>query len=253
MLNAFKKIFFSEELKEIEKLKEENRTLKKENKKLKAINSFKNEIISAISHEFKNPISIINGYIDTVLENELDEKTLKRFLEKIHKNSHRLSELLDRLHLVTKLKNKNITPSFSTFRLDCSVKELVENERVELNLTPITVYADKELMEIAISNLISNALKYSNDRVYINLNSQYLEVIDKGIGIDEDKISLVTKKFYRISKNDWDNSLGLGLYIVKKILKLHKTRLQIESEKERGSRFYFDISPISVSSENKEP
>lgn len=238
------KIFFKKELQELERLKEENIKLKDKNKKLKAINSFKNDIISAISHEFKNPISIINGYIDTIMENELDEKTQKRFLEKIHKNSHRLSELLDRLYLVTKLKNKNITPTFTEFRLDKAIKDLIDNERVEFNLAPTTVYADKELIEIAVSNLISNALKYSNDKVTVNLDAKYLEVIDRGIGIDEDKIALITKKFYRISKNDWDNSLGLGLYIVKKILKMHGTKLEIKSEKEKGSNFYFDITSL---------
>jgi len=243
-LNLFK-IFFKKEFEELKKLKEENIKLKEKNKKLKAMNSFKNEIISAISHEFKNPISIINGYIETIIESNLDEKTQKRFLEKIYKNTNRLSELLDRLYLVTKLKNQNITPTFSEFRLDLLIKELVEDfeERIELNLIPLNVYADKNLIQIAISNLISNALKYSKDIVTINLTQTHLEVIDKGIGIDEDKIKLITKKFYKIS-NEWDNSLGLGLYIVKKILKMHNTKLEIESKKEKGSKFYFEITSL---------
>jgi len=95
---SFFKFFFKKEYKEIEKLKEENRKLKKENKKLKIMNSFKDEVISAISHEFKNPISIINGYIETILETNLDEKTKLKFLNKIHKNTNRLSELINRLY-----------------------------------------------------------------------------------------------------------------------------------------------------------
>ena len=68
--------------------KEDIITAMKENKKLKILNSFKDELISAISHEFKNPISIINGYIETVLESNLDEKTKNKFLKKIQKNIH---------------------------------------------------------------------------------------------------------------------------------------------------------------------
>jgi signal transduction histidine kinase len=240
------KILFKKEFDELQKLKEENKKLKKENKKLKAINSFKDDIISAISHEFKNPISIINGYIETIIDSELDKNTQKRFLNKIYKNANRLSELLDRLYLVTKLKNKALRPNFTNFRLDLLIKEISENyeNRINLNLKEISVYADKDLLEIVLTNLISNALKYSNDEITINLNEKFLEVIDKGIGIEEDKIKLITKKFYRIS-NDWDNSLGLGLYIVKKILKMHNTKLEIESKKGRGSKFYFEITSLT--------
>jgi len=240
------KILFKKEFDELQKLKEENKKLKKENKKLKAINSFKDDIISAISHEFKNPISIINGYIETIIDSELDKNTQKRFLNKIYKNANRLSELLDRLYLVTKLKNKALRPNFTNFRFDLLIKEISENyeNRINLNLKEISVYADKDLLEIVLTNLISNALKYSNDEITINLNEKFLEVIDKGIGIEEDKIKLITKKFYRIS-NDWDNSLGLGLYIVKKILKMHNTKLEIESKKGRGSKFYFEITSLT--------
>jgi len=65
--------------KEINELKEEIKELKKENKKLKYLLSSKDELISAISHEFKNPISIINGYIQTILNSDLDKKTTEKF------------------------------------------------------------------------------------------------------------------------------------------------------------------------------
>lgn len=240
MKNKIKNFFCKNEKKEIEKLKKQIKKLSLENKKLKKINSFKDDIISAISHEFKNPISIINGYIETILTNNLDEKTNQKFLEKIHKNSVRLSSLIDRLYLVTKLENKKLKPYFQNIRLDNLIKELVKSfdeERIILNLSPVNIKADRNLIEIAISNLISNALKYSKDKVTINLDENNLEVIDKGIGIEKEKIDLITQKFYRIAKNDWDNSLGLGLYITTKILEIHKFNLKIESEKKKGSKF----------------
>ena len=241
-LSKFLKKLFCKELDEIKK---ENRKLKKENKKLKITNSFKDEIISAISHEFKNPISIINGYIETILDTDLDEKTKLKFLNKIHKNTSRLNELINRLYLITKLENQKLKPNFSVFRLDLAAKNLIDgmDERVKLNTKEITIYADKNLIEIVLQNLISNALKYSKDEVIVNIDTT-VEVIDKGIGIDEKNLTLIKEKFFRIAKNDWDNSLGLGLAIVEHILKLHNTHLQIESQKKKGSKFYFDITSL---------
>lgn len=243
---SFFKFFFKKEYKEIEKLKEENRKLKKENKKLKIMNSFKDEVISAISHEFKNPISIINGYIETILETNLDEKTKLKFLNKIHKNTNRLSELINRLYLITKLENQKLKPKFTKFRLDLVAKNLIEGmeDRIILNAKEIEVFADKNLIEIVLQNLISNALKYSKDEVIVNISKNKVEVIDKGIGIDEKNLELIKQKFFRIAKNDWDNSLGLGLAIVEHILKLHGTNLKIESKKGKGSKFYFDITSL---------
>ncbi len=216
------------------------------------MNSFKDEVISAISHEFKNPISIINGYIETIINSDLDEKTKTKFLNKIHKNTTRLSELIDRLYLITKLENNKLKPKFSKFRLDLIAKELIESldeDRIILNTKQIEVLADKNLMEIVLRNLISNALKYSNDEIIVNIDEKKVEVIDKGKGIDKKDIDLIKEKFYRVAKNDWDNSLGLGLAIVEHILNLHNSKLEIESQKNRGSRFYFDITSII----NKEP
>jgi len=241
-----RKLICKKELNEIEKLKEEIKKLKKENKKLKIQNQFKDDLISAISHEFKNPITIINGYIETILKSNIPPALQKKFLEKIEKNTLRLNELINRLYLVSKLEKNKFSIRKSKFRFDLLIKDLIKSfdeERFILNLKEVEIYADKELIQIVISNLISNAIKYSKDKITINLNDKF-EIIDKGIGIDKDKIELITQKFFRIAKNDWDNSLGLGLYIVKKILKLHNTNLLIESKKKRGSKFYFDITSL---------
>ena len=245
--NFIKQKICQNEKSEIEKLKKELKLLKKENKKLKIQNSFKDDIISAISHEFKNPISIINGYIETILNSNLPKELQNRFLTKIHKNTLRLSELIDRLYLITKIENKKLKINKEHFRFDKAVKEVAENfdeKRIKLNLTPINVTGDKNLIQIVIYNLISNALKYSKDEINVNLNEKYFEVIDKGIGIEKKHLDMIKEKFFRVAKNDWDNSLGLGLYIVEKILKLHNTHLQIKSEVKKGSRFYFDITSI---------
>ncbi len=90
---------------------------------------------------------------------------------------------------------------------------------------------------MALSNLIENALKYSEDEVLIKIDSNSISVIDKGIGIDENDLRKINQKFYRVSQNGWNNSLGLGLFIVHSILKLHNFELEIKSKLNEGSEF----------------
>lgn len=92
-------------------------------------------------------------------------------------------------------------------------------------------------MEMAISNLVENALKYSENDVIIKITPSSISIIDKGIGIDEKELDLINRKFYRVSKNGWNNSLGLGLFIVQSILSLHNFKLEIKSKLHQGSEF----------------
>jgi len=85
--------------------------------------------------------------------------------------------------------------------------------------------------------LIENAIKYSEDKVEVIVENDSITIKDNGIGIDEKELKNITKKFYRISKNSWDNSLGLGLSIVANILNLHKFKLLIKSQTNEGSEF----------------
>ena len=103
------------------------------------------------------------------------------------------------------------------------------------------VVADKILLEIVIKNLIENAIKYSKDNVDIFVNTKAVEIVDRGVGISTQNLEKVTKKFFRSGEHSWDNSMGLGLSIVKKILDMHKTELKIESQVGKGSSFSFEI------------
>jgi signal transduction histidine kinase len=91
---------------------------------------------------------------------------------------------------------------------------------------------------------MDNALKYSKSDVVVALEGQRLLVKDSGIGIKEDELQKVTSKFYRVDKNSWDNSMGLGLAMVTYTLKLLDSSLEIESEFGKGSTFGFGIAKI---------
>jgi len=103
------------------------------------------------------------------------------------------------------------------------------------------VKADRTLIDIVLKNLIENALKYSKDTIYVSIKKGRVSVRDEGAGISSSDITKVTKKFYRSGTHNWDNSMGLGLSIVKNILSLHGSKLEIESKIDVGSTFSFKI------------
>ncbi len=97
---------------------------------------------------------------------------------------------------------------------------------------------------MVLTNLLDNALKYSEEDVVISIVKGRLIVTDRGMGIAPKELEQIASKFYRVHKNSWDNSMGLGLAIVSYILKLHHCELEIKSKVTEGSSFGFDLTPL---------
>jgi signal transduction histidine kinase len=228
-----------------EKLQKREKQKAKQTAKLKLANRQKDEIISALSHEFKNPIAIISGYSETILNDDQMPQPMKdKFLNKIHANANKMSHIIDKLRLTLKLEEGKQ----EILLLPCSIKTIIENCVSDLNdkyknreiiITgeDITLKVDETLISMAISNLIENALKYSEDDVTVEISQNSICVIDKGIGIEENELENINHKFYRVSNNGWNNSLGLGLFIVQSVLSLHNFTLEISSEFGKYSKF----------------
>jgi len=219
------------------------------NAKLKLKNRQRADMISAIAHEFRNPIASIMGYAQTLEEDkEIPVPLREKFLGKIYNNGTKIEALLSRLVLWNKFESGEATLHPTQFDMYSLAQELqtclvdkYQHRVVHLEGEPYSVKADRTLMEIVLKNLIENALKYSKDDVVVSIKEGMVSVADKGSGIAASDISKVTKKFYRSGTHTWDNSMGLGLSIVKNILALHHTKLEIESEEEKGSTFSFKI------------
>ncbi|MGP2656687.1 ATP-binding protein [Malaciobacter sp. WC5094] len=227
------------------KLKKKEKQKAKQNAKLKIANRQKDEIISALSHEFKNPIAIISGYSETILNDDAMPQSIKnKFLAKIHSNSLKMSNIIDKLRLTLKLEEGKQEIILLPTSMKVLIKEIIsdlqdnyKNREIELIGEDIQLKVDSTLISMAISNLIENALKYSEDKVIVKINSDEIRIIDSGIGIEELDLENIKQKFYRVSKNGWNNSLGLGLFIVQAILNLHNFKLEIESIHNKGSEF----------------
>ncbi|WP_228200535.1 sensor histidine kinase [Arcobacter peruensis] len=227
------------------KLSKREKQKAKQTAKLKIANRQKDEIISALSHEFKNPIAIISGYSETILnDNDMPVVMKEKFLSKIHSNANKMSHIIDKLRLTLKLEEgkqellltpcpiKNILNDITS-----DLEDKYKNREIIISGEDIDLKVDETLISMAISNLIENALKYSEDEVFVELTDNSIIIKDKGIGIEAKELEKIRNKFYRVSNNGWNNSLGLGLFIVQAILSLHNFKLEINSEFNKGSEF----------------
>jgi len=214
--------------------------------KLQKLNEQKDDIISAISHEFKNPIAVVNGYSQTLLDDEsINTSIRKKFLTKIYTNGKKLSELIDRLRLSMKLDGGHQAINIKNIILYNLIEESVQylepnykNRKVIITGDKnLQIEADSTLFSIVITNLIENAFKYSEDEVHVNIHENSIEIIDTGIGISEKDLQNITNKFFRVQSNRWNNSLGLGLFLVNNIINLHNFKLSIQSKLNKGSNF----------------
>ena len=256
--------FFTNELHEINQnltrvlleAKKREDLKQKYNAKLKLKNLQKSDMLSAIAHEFRNPISSIMGYSQTLQEDQdIPVEVRLKFLTKIHNNSSKIEELLERVLLWNKFENNEAKLQLETFDIAESINSVLNGLKdkyinrgvVTHKDSHIQVYADKTLLEIVLKNIIENSIKYSQDEVLVSIKNGRLFVKDSGIGISDDEIQKITKKFYRTNTNSWDNSMGLGLAMVKKILEMHHITLKIESKEGKGSTFSFKLPIKSIS------
>lgn len=216
---------------------------KKQSDKIALKNIQLTSVISAISHELKNPLSVIDLSLGMLKDENLEDEELKKeLLEKISRQSVKLNALTHKLNFVFNLNSEALQmQDFDLFSLCEKITQNPGFERVALQGESTRVKADEFLIEQVIINLLSNALKYSQKEVILTAKNQKIIVQDFGKGIEEDKLKLITKKFYKIDTKS-DNSFGLGLFLVKKILNIHKSYLEISSTLAYGSRFSFKLN-----------
>ena len=216
---------------------------KKQSDKIALKNAQLSSVISAISHELKNPLSVIELGVSSLKEQGIDDKTRLLMLTKIQNQSQKLDKLADKLNLVFNLSEQGVQKSeFELLALCEKACQNLASQRIKLQGKPCKVLADELLIEQVLINLLTNALKYSQKDITLRLkvlkNGVLISVKDSGIGIEQDKLKLITKKFYKINPKS-ENSFGIGLFLVKKILALHGTTLQIQSTFGKGSQMSF--------------
>ena len=231
-------------------------TLNQTNDELTKIDELQKEILANVSHDLKTPLTMIKAYAEMVRDlTYKDDVKREDNLNVIIEETDRLNLLVNDIIELTKinndLQNLNIT-DFDLVELINSIINrfgIMDANFVFKNKSPIIVKADKIRIEQVIYNLIINAINYTgkDKKVIINLkeNDKYVhvEIKDTGKGIDEEDLKLIWKRYYKVDKKyrREKKGSGIGLSIVENILKKHKFNYGVNSIKNKGTTFYFDI------------
>ena len=229
--------------------------------KLKEQEEFRREFIGNLAHELKTPVFSIQGYILTLLEGGLEDDTVNRsFLERASKATERMTAILEDLDQLTRMEVNDIRLDFETFDIVELVKDIFEElemkakkKKIKLKFAKdydvIKVRADRAKIAQVLTNIIGNSIYYGNDkgetvvRFYNMDDIITVEVSDNGPGIEEQHLSRLFERFYRVekSRNRNEGGSGLGLAIAKKIIEAHGQTINVRSTVGVGSTFTFSL------------
>lgn len=229
---------------------------------LKSVENLRRELIANVSHDLRTPLATIQGYSETLLmkAKELEPGEREKFTEIILRGTNRIKEMVEELFELSKLEAKQIEVQYEPFSLQELVEDIMQQYRIMAGKYEIDIktdlpkdlpflYADIALIDRVIQNLIQNAIKYTPKGGTVMIESEVtdkgvkLMISDTGLGIPEDELPYIFER-YRRGKNNEDaaTGTGLGLTIVKKILELHNTTIQVFSKPNEGTTFSFELA-----------
>jgi two-component system phosphate regulon sensor histidine kinase PhoR len=214
------------------------------------------DFVGNVSHELKTPLTVINGYLENLLDAESDNiKEWLVVLDQMHKQGERMQQIVDDLLLLSRLETEDEDTQRDTVAVPVLIATIAEDlgslmgeKKQTLNLDindELWLYcAEKELYS-TFTNLMVNAVKYTpadgkiDVRWYLEKDHPCFEVTDSGIGIAPEHLPRLTERFYRVDtgRSRDMGGTGLGLAIVKHVLIRHNAKLNITSQLEKGSRF----------------
>lgn len=225
--------------------------------RLRQLESVRRDFVANVSHELKTPITAIRGAVETLLDEEQENETSQRFLNIIFKQNERLNALVEDLLDLSRieqeaiqgggeLKNALLLPVLESSATAC--ESLIQQQRIDLQ-----IHSDKHLkarinaplLEQAIINLLTNAVKYSDPgkQVLIEVAEEdhhlRIRVQDSGCGIAKEHLPRLFERFYRAdqARSRDLGGTGLGLAIVKHVVQAHRGEVQVESTPGKGSSF----------------
>ena len=206
------------------------------------------EFVANVSHELKTPITTIKSYTETLLDSELDRASEKKFLRVIDRENSRMSRIVTDLLSLSNIDYNKDQVDFTSFDTYEFIDEAIEsqsllinqkNHKIEINIAMDIkdIYADRNGADQILTNIISNACKYTEDngKISINANNKNdfveIKVSDNGIGIPKEDLPRITERFYRVEKgrSRQMGGTGLGLSIATEMIKSFGGNLSIDS------------------------
>ena len=216
-----------------------------------------------VAHELKTPLFTVQGYISTLLDGAMkDPEVLKKYLKRADKGVDRLIYIVQDLDMITKIEfgeSKLETSNFDILELIRNVFDELEMKAKKKKITlaldelaqeTVLVHADRERIQQVLTNLVVNSIKYghSNGTTEVSVESLgdyrvVVRVTDNGEGIEQQHISRLFERFYRVDKSGArsEGGSGLGLSIVKHIIDAHQENLFVDSKYGIGSEFSFTL------------
>lgn len=228
-------------------------------RELKNTELFRNDFIENVSHEFKTPLSAIEGYATLLQKKDLSRDKQIEYTKKILFNTKRLSSLTGNILLLSRLENQEIEIQKENYSLDEQIREIIllfepqwtnKNLELDIELESIYYFGNKELLAQVWQNIIGNAIKFvsNNGKIHIILfkekNKIKIMIADNGIGMNSDVIHRIYEKFYQGDESHSTSGNGLGLTLSKRIIDLHNGDIQVSSKEEKGTTFTI-VLPIS--------
>jgi two-component system phosphate regulon sensor histidine kinase PhoR len=230
---------------------------------LRRLERVRQDFVANVSHEFKTPLTAIQGFAETLLGGALeDPKNNRRFLEIMRDHANRLARLTDDLLKLARIEAGKLELEFSPVGVIEFIERCAETALMKASRKQITldieippglpaVRGDATLLRDVLQNLVDNAIQYTppcgrirvSARVNSNSNEMVIEVMDTGIGIPLIDQERIFERFYRVdaARSREAGGTGLGLSIAKHIVDAHGGRLWVESTVGEGSRFSFSI------------
>lgn len=222
-------------------------------KELDKLKQTRSKFLQNISHELKTPIFLLQGFIDTLIE---EDKSNNEIINKIKKQSNRIENLFQDILTISMIESEDIKLNIEKIELNDILIEIQNDfgERLTKrgdqliipNVKNILINIDKEKIITVLNNLITNAINYSDSGdIVISVKKHQkqvrISVIDNGIGIPEKDFEHIFNRFFRIDKNrsNISGGTGLGLAIVKHILLAHNSKADVKSTKGIGTEISF--------------
>ncbi len=222
------------------------------------------DFISSISHEFRTPIASIRGFARLLQMDGLDENTRREYVDLIAQESERLSRLSETLLRLSALEQQAAPACLTEFRLDEQIRQVIlrlepawssRNIDWQLDLQPVTLKSDSELLVQVWINLIQNAVKFSNEGGTIEIEVKQdqgaeVRITDHGIGMSAETISRIFDRFYQADHSRSKQGVGLGMCLAKRILDILHGDILVSSTLGEGSTFTIKL-PLNPHHYNK--
>ncbi len=244
-----------------EKINKQKTEIEKQRDELKKLNATKDKFFSIIAHDLKNPFHSIMGFSDLLTRSydEIEEEKKKEFLSLIKESSASAYALLENLLQWARTQTNRIKFNPAKFDLSALIednKQMIGVHAQNKNLKIVTpekdnleVFADYNMVNTIIRNILSNAVKFTPEGGKITVNTEktdsrmFINIEDTGVGIDNKDMSKLFKldEFHTTTGTSGETGTGLGLIVCKEFVKKHKGDLTVEGEKGKGTTFTFSL------------